>query len=117
VPRRFAPAVDNTVWTVIETRKPLLIKVIDDAYLATMAVDAAHLLLLRKLAPRSHVRVPVVCNDRVRGVLTLIKSRAGVRYRAADLKRTVDLATRISPWFADLVDELPGARSRKPRRR
>jgi signal transduction histidine kinase/ActR/RegA family two-component response regulator len=73
-----------------------VLEAVADADLVRMAADGDHLRLLRVLAPRSMLVVPLVGRDRVLGAMTFMTRESNRRYAAADLAVAVDLARRAA---------------------
>ncbi|GAC1437687.1 MAG: hypothetical protein NVSMB65_12010 [Chloroflexota bacterium] len=64
--------------------------------LASVAQDERHLAMLRELAPRSLLAVPLITHGQPRGVLTLVTAESGRRYTEADIVLAEELARRAS---------------------
>jgi signal transduction histidine kinase len=69
---------------------------VTDAHLQAAARDAEHLALLRELAPRSAIMVPLLVRGRVVGVITLAIVTAERSYQPSDLALAEDLARRAA---------------------
>jgi PAS domain S-box-containing protein len=67
---------------------------VTDAMLVRIARTDNHLVLLRALGVRSHMRVPLVARGRVLGSLLLISTSAGRRYGTDDQATAEELARR-----------------------
>jgi PAS domain S-box-containing protein len=80
---------------VIRKGLPELVSEIDTARLAA-AHDAEHLALLRQLAPRSVIAVPIRGRSLLHGVLILVAAESGRRYGPQDLVVAEDLAQRAA---------------------
>jgi PAS domain S-box-containing protein len=79
---------------VLRTREPSFIPDVTDAMLAAGAQNEAHLAMLRELAIRSVIIVPLVARDRVLGAITLVMAESNRRFTEADLALAVDLGRR-----------------------
>lgn len=79
---------------VLRTREPSFIPDITDAMLAAGAQNEAHLAMLRELAIRSIIIVPLVARERVLGAITLVMAESDRRFTEADLALAVDLGRR-----------------------
>jgi GAF domain-containing protein len=79
----------STVWAAGE---PDLAPDVSDSRLAAAACDAEHLAVLRALAPRSSLAVPLLTNGQVRGVITFALAESRRRYTEVDLPLGVMLA-------------------------
>ena len=77
---------------VFRTKEPDLIAEIDDAVLRTSAEDERHLEILRRLAPKSYLSVPLWLGPRVVGALALVSTDAARRFGEDDVRRARDLA-------------------------
>ncbi|HEX7119342.1 MAG TPA: ATP-binding protein [Longimicrobiales bacterium] len=96
--QRYPPDPDTpiSVARVIETGRPELLPEIPDERLRETARDEAHLRLLRDLAPRSALAVPLVARGEVLGAITLVTSESRRRYDEDDLTFAAALADRIA---------------------
>jgi signal transduction histidine kinase len=84
------------VARVIRTGQPSFVPVLSDERRAELAVDDAHLRLLRALATRSNITVPLVARGEVLGALTLKRIQSDVPYGPADLAFAEELARRAA---------------------
>ncbi|HYO15282.1 MAG TPA: ATP-binding protein [Thermoanaerobaculia bacterium] len=75
---------------------PVLVSEVDDAVLGAIARDAEHLALLRQLAPKSFMIVPVRGRNLVHCILTLVTAGSGRRYELQDLAVAEDVAQRAA---------------------
>jgi signal transduction histidine kinase len=73
---------------------------IDDAWYRRFAANADQLALLRRLAFRSMLTVPVRFQDELLGALTLFMGRSGRRHERAHLADTQDLAALVAAAVA-----------------
>ncbi len=76
--------------------EPELVSEVDDAVLGAIARGAEHLALLRQLAPKSFMIVPVRGRNLVHCVLTLVTAESGRRYGPEDLAVAEDVAQRAA---------------------
>jgi PAS domain S-box-containing protein len=65
-------------------------------FVETIARTPEHADLLRAVAPRSVIVVPLVAHARTVGVMLLVATRSGRRYGARDLATAADLARRVA---------------------
>ncbi|MDP8950098.1 MAG: SpoIIE family protein phosphatase [Actinomycetota bacterium] len=82
--------------TVFNTGESVLLPEVDDGDLIQGSTDDAHLELLRRLAPRSYICVPLRARGRVLGTIVLVSSRESFRYDAEDLALAEDVARRCA---------------------
>jgi PAS domain S-box-containing protein len=80
----------------LRSAKSVLMADVTDETLVTTARDRVHLDLMRRLAPRSAVAVPLVTRQRIVGAITLVRTTPGHRYDAADLAMAEELARRAA---------------------
>jgi PAS domain S-box-containing protein len=69
---------------------------VTDECLTHLATDPSQLALLRALAIRSYMCVPLVARERTLGTITLLRGAAGPAYTPADLVLAQSLAQRIA---------------------
>jgi PAS domain S-box-containing protein len=74
---------------------------IDDDWYRRVADNDAHLALLRRLAFRSMIAVPMRYRGELIGALTLFMGRSGRRHRAEDLALAEELAMLAAPLVAN----------------
>jgi PAS domain S-box-containing protein len=119
--RRYPYRVTDTVGVpeVMRTRTPVLNPAFGDAVTAAFARDDEHLTMLRRLAPRSYICVPLVARDRAYGAISLVMSDSSRRYTPTDLELAVELAQRaaITVDNARLFREAQAARAAAERAR
>lgn len=99
VRRRRVVAGGEGIWSVLRTVRSArseLSRDITDDQLAQTAQDPAHLEMLRALAPRSVIVVPLMARGRVLGALSLIATNDSRSFDEDDLALTEDLATRAA---------------------
>jgi PAS domain S-box-containing protein len=92
-PQRGSP---HGAWHVIETGQPEWVGEIDDEMMRAGARDPAHYELVKRLALRSYVCVPLVARGTSIGALTLVHAESNRRYVAADVAIATDLARRAA---------------------
>lgn len=95
--RKYPPSpVSNqsSVAQAMRTGKPILTPVIPDSYVGAIAQDAEHLEIMRRLAFRSSMTVPLEARGDVLGALAFFTSDPGRRYNTTDLALAEDLARR-----------------------
>jgi signal transduction histidine kinase len=63
--------------------------------MVAFARDEEHITMLRTLAPRSYLCVPLAARGRVYGALSLVFSDSGRQYTSADVDVAVELARRV----------------------
>ncbi|MFI5268510.1 MAG: putative bifunctional diguanylate cyclase/phosphodiesterase, partial [Chloroflexota bacterium] len=101
---------------VASSGQPVLYPHVDDTLLAAAAGDPEHLALLRALAIRSYLCVPLVARDRTFGAITLLRGAPGPEYTPASLALaslfTVLAGIMVSVPLALLVLNLGLTRSR-----
>ena len=79
----------------LETGRPQIFDDITPEFMASAAQNAAHLEVLRELAPRSAMVVPLVVADRVLGAVSFVSSHPR-RYGQRDLELATELARRAA---------------------
>ncbi len=85
---------DNPIVQVIRRAEPLLVPEASEVPPESVARSPQHLALLRRLAPRSAIFVPIEGSAEVLGVLSLVATDSGRRYTPEDLALAEDLAGR-----------------------
>jgi PAS domain S-box-containing protein len=93
--RRY-PLDMDAVLEVIRSGESQLVTYIDDVMIEQVAVDEEHLAMLRELALRSYMRVPLRTKEKVLGAITFASGQSGRTYRPEDLRTMQDLANRAS---------------------
>jgi PAS domain S-box-containing protein len=81
---------------VLRTGETWVVHEITDDDLVAAAVDDRHLELLRTIAPRAVVAVPVGARGRILGVVTLGMTEPGREFTAEDVELAEDLARRAA---------------------
>ncbi|HWP35605.1 MAG TPA: PAS domain-containing sensor histidine kinase [Thermodesulfobacteriota bacterium] len=96
--RRFPPDPDrpHPASEALRTGRPELVPEVTDGWLVARARSEAHLMVLRALAPRSFMVVPLLARGTLLGALTLWSTRPGRRYGPADLALAEELARRAA---------------------
>ena len=91
----------------LSTGQPALHPEIDDAWYRRIAANEGHLGLLRALAFRSMITVPLRYRGEVLGALTLFMGRSGRRHGPGDLEFAAELANLAAPLVvnARLLDQ------------
>jgi PAS domain S-box-containing protein len=96
--RHYAPlrsAAHGVSHTAAAGRAELMTDV-DDALLASLARDQAHLDMLRAMRITSYICAPLVARERTIGVLTFVVGASGRRYTRSDLALAEELARRAA---------------------
>lgn len=95
---RYAPTVDgkHCVAKVLRTGEPDLCGEISELMLVDAALDAEHLELLRSLALKSYMIVPVVVRGKPFATISFAYSRPGRQYGLSDQALAMDLARRAA---------------------
>jgi PAS domain S-box-containing protein len=88
------PRSGDGAWQVLRSGKPAMVAEITEDRLARTAHDDAHLRLLRELGPTSWIGAPLIARGAAIGVIHLIMSDSGRRYRESDLEIAVELGQR-----------------------
>ncbi|GAC1465782.1 MAG: hypothetical protein NVS2B16_07640 [Chloroflexota bacterium] len=92
--RRYPPKHDGATGLVLRTRESHLVPEVTDEMLVAAAVDADHLMILRRLGMRSVMTVPLMARDRVLGAMTFVAAESGRQFGPDDLALAEDLAQR-----------------------
>jgi signal transduction histidine kinase len=87
---------DGVFQRIVNSGEPLLVPEISDADLANSARDEQHLELLRSMAPRSILFVPMRGHAGVVGVMTFAFAESGRSYAADDVELALGLADRAA---------------------
>ncbi len=103
VRRLYPPTADrpDVSLRVLTTGKAELIPSVSDALLTNIAQDPAHLGMLRRLAPRSLIVVPLRTRERVLGTILLANAESGRRFGPEDLELAEDLGRRAALAIED----------------
>ncbi|OLC37451.1 MAG: hypothetical protein AUH81_06015 [Candidatus Rokubacteria bacterium 13_1_40CM_4_69_5] len=96
--RRHVPDTGSlgSVAETLRSGQPLVIADIPDSLLPSIARDPEHLRVLRGLAPKSAMVVPILARGRTLGAITFVAVEAGRRYEPADLHFAEDLTARAA---------------------
>ena len=98
LPTRWARQVrDDMNLCALSTGEPALHPDIDDTWYRKVAANDGHLALLRKLAFRSMLTVPLRFGNELVGALTMFMGRSGRRHTEADLAFAGELASLAAP--------------------
>lgn len=87
---------NSTVAEVMRTAQPIITPHIPDAYVASIAQDARHLEIMRRLGFRSSMTVPLQARGVVLGAIAVFTSDPDRQYDAADLALASDVAQRAA---------------------
>ena len=93
---QVVPGRNHPVWTVLETRRPLLLAELSHDFLRSVARNEEHLRLIETFGPQSAILVPLIARGRIIAVLSIVSCRADRRYAAEDLLLAEELARRAS---------------------
>ncbi len=93
---KILPERNHPLWTVVETRRPILFREVALDLLRSVAKDEEHRRLLEALGISSAMFVPLVARDRLIAVLTIVCCGPTRRYDAEDLRLAEELARRAS---------------------
>ena len=95
---RYPPDPDAPIGvaSVVRTGRSELIPEIADELLVANARDELHLDLIRELALRSWLCVPLTARGRTLGAITFVAAESGRRFDEADLRLAEDLARRAA---------------------
>ncbi|MBI2940947.1 MAG: GAF domain-containing sensor histidine kinase [Chloroflexi bacterium] len=99
----------QVVARVLRTGQPLVLPDISDAVLAATTQDDEHLQLVRQLAPRSMMAVPLEACGRLIGVMSFLWAESGYTYDWARMALAKELASRV----ATVVDTAQGNGERR----
>ncbi len=90
------PDASTGVNAILRTGKPEFVAEIPKAVLDAAARDEHHREMIRSLALRSYISVPLLAGGRAFGVLTLVTSDSGRRFQADDVGFAENLAARAA---------------------
>ncbi len=104
----------NPVVRVLKTGQSEMVPEVPDAWIEAICPDGEQRRLLRKLAPRSLIVVPLAARGRILGAVSFLRSN-GRRYGADDLDLALELARRAASAIdnARLYHEVREADRRK----
>jgi len=94
--QHILPERGHPIWTVLETKQPLLFSEVSADLLRSIANDDEHLRLLEAVGIESVMLVPIVARDRLLAVLSTVWCRPGSRYRNEDLVVAQEFARRAA---------------------
>jgi len=103
VKRKYPPLASNPITDVFRTGRSVLTPVVNDDFLARMAADPVHLMMLRRHGPRSTMSVAVVVGGRTVAVLTFTITDSTRRYGRADLQLAEEIAGMCSAALAAAI--------------
>lgn len=87
----------NPARRALRTGETVVIDVVDDAFLQTIAADERHLALLRRLEPTSVIYLPLSARDKTLGSLILCTTdQSNRRYTDRDVATANEVARRVS---------------------
>jgi signal transduction histidine kinase len=86
----------SVVWTVLKTRKPVVLPQVKPEMLAAVARDEEHLRALRALDVKTSMAVPLLMPGKVLGVLYFSSSSSSREYGPADVRVAEELARRAA---------------------
>lgn len=107
---RYGPKADSPLHEIFRTGKPVFMPIVTDAYLAQIAHDPAHLMILRKFGPKSSIQIPIDSAGRTVAVLVLSLTDSPLRYGVADFELAIEVARRASHAL-DELDVVPPSSS------
>src|SRR5262249_42066759 len=95
---RYPPSPDDDqgVLKVLRTGEPEVFFRVTDELLVLGARDEEHLRLLRTLAPRSVMIVPLNARGHTLGAMTLVMAESSRRYNEEDLRVALELGSRAA---------------------
>ena len=80
----------------LRTGEPELVATVSQELLIQGARDSESLRLIRALAPRSYIGIPLIAGGEVQGGVFLVTAESGREYTTADLELAEELGRRIS---------------------
>jgi signal transduction histidine kinase/DNA-binding NarL/FixJ family response regulator len=86
----------HPVGRVFQTGESVLLAEVTDSLLEQASLDAEHLKLIRRLAPRSSMIVPLVTRGRILGAMTLTAAESDRGFGPRDLEVAEELARRAA---------------------
>jgi signal transduction histidine kinase/DNA-binding response OmpR family regulator len=86
----------GSVAETLRSGQPRVIADIPDSLLPSIVRDPEHLRVLRELAPKSAMVVPILARGRTLGAITFVAVESGRRYEPADLHFAEDLTARAA---------------------
>jgi PAS domain S-box-containing protein len=96
--KRFPPTADGKGISgeALQTGKPVLMAEVSGPVLQEIASSQEHLELLRSLAVRCLVSVPLHAKGRVIGAITFVRGESGRKFAAADVPFLEELSRRVA---------------------
>ncbi|HZT41737.1 MAG TPA: GAF domain-containing protein, partial [Chthonomonadaceae bacterium] len=96
--RRYPPDPqgDHPLAQVLRTGKPVLAAEVGEEMLADFSSDTGHLQMVRDLAPKSLICVPLIARGKTLGAITFVSVTSGRRYTPTDLMVAQELALRAA---------------------
>lgn len=103
------------IYDVLQTRRPVLARSVDDRLLASITSDPRHAELIRALGVTSFMIVPLIARDRAMGAIALVSATTDRRFGDEDLALAEDVAARaaLAVANAQLYDEARKANKTK----
>jgi PAS domain S-box-containing protein len=86
----------SEIAAALRTRQPVLLPSVPDTWVESVAAEERHRTLLRELAPRSFISIPLVARGQLLGTLTWVSSDATRRYDEADRDVAQEIARRLA---------------------
>jgi PAS domain S-box-containing protein len=110
---RYPARLKHPVFQVVETGQPVLIPHVTDSLSAAFAQDEEYLPLVRAVAPRSVMIVPLLARDRTLGALSLVNSESERTFTQGDVPLALELAGRAAAAIdqSQLLHQTQTARS------
>ena len=95
---RYPPGTGDAAGAakVVRTGEPELVEEIDDDLLRAAARDDLHLDLLRELAPKSYLCVPIAAREGVLGAITYVSAESTRRFDAGDMSLAQELSRHVA---------------------
>ena len=90
------PEEGGGVYKVIKTGEPEFYPEVPEELLIAAAQDEEHLRLIREMAIRSAIVVPLKIHEKVQGVLTMVYAESGKLYGESDLRFAEEIARRAA---------------------
>ncbi len=90
------PVASHPVVEVIRSGKSQLIARVSEHLLKTVALDSRHLALLREMAYRSALVVPLIAHGRILGAVSLVSTESDREFTPSDLRTAEELASRAA---------------------
>jgi signal transduction histidine kinase/CheY-like chemotaxis protein len=87
---------DSRLMQVMETGEPVFSPDLPETRIETELRNDDHARIVRQLAPRSSLAVPLIARGRTLGVWTFLYSESGRQYREEDVRIALELARRAA---------------------